>query len=575
MRKLNLQDLAFLQMETDDCPAHVAGLQIFQLPESDDGAFVRDMMATFTSNNLPVTPPFNLRLHSDLLSLNVWPSWIEDDHFDLDFHVRYSALPAPGTMDQLMKLIQRLHARLLDRTRPLWECYFIEGLEGNRLAVYFKVHHACVDGVAAMAIMDRVLSRSPDKTKDRALWQVERQRRPQSEGDEPPAPSPMFDNIGAVFNQAKSVAELSNLLVKSSLGSLAGSKRAAPPPFTAPDTLFNRKITRHRRFAVRSFSLSRVKSIAKDLGVTLNDIVLALCSGALRHYLKDHDALPGKPLIASVPVSVRPKDAEQAGNQISMIATTLATDEKNPITRLRRINASSAEAKEKLSQLSPESAANYALVMNSSILISQALGIGEYVPQPSNLVVSNVPGPREDRYMMGAKLLHNYPLSVLIHGQALNITVLSYGDQLDFGLLAAREAMPDLDKLSAYLDRACDELEIADEHMLENQIDAARAKLAARRAIKVKKTAPAKSKPKASAKPKKAAAKPKKPATKKTAKKATAPTTPRKATAPTRSKLNGATRTGAASAPQKSATRKSSRRSKLDYGLISMGKPGE
>ena len=160
MARLNLQDAAFLQVETAECPAHVAGLQIYQLPDHYEGNFFREMMSRIDLS-IPPTPPFNMKLKSPTISLDVLPSWVEDKNFDLDYHVRYSALPAPGTMDQLMKLVERLHSRLLDRTRPLWECYFIEGLEGNRVALYFKIHHASMDGVAAMSILSRVTSTVP------------------------------------------------------------------------------------------------------------------------------------------------------------------------------------------------------------------------------------------------------------------------------------------------------------------------------------------------------------------------------------------------------------------------------
>lgn len=487
MTRLNLQDAAFLQVETEECPAHVAGLQIFKLPKSYKGNFFRELMMRI-DHSIPPAPPFNLKLRADYLKLDVWPSWTEDTNFDLDYHVRYSALPAPGSMDQLMKLVERLHSRLLDRTHPLWECYFIEGLEDNQVALYFKIHHSCVDGVAAMSVLDRVMSKTRATKKVMGFWQAPPTHR------EPSTPPKLMDRLTRTYSgllgQVQSMRQLSSAAIKSSLEAIAGASRKSPLPFTAPSTPFNNSITRHRRFATHTIPLTRIKGIARDLNLTVNDVVLGICAGAIRRYLKDHKKLPDKPVLAMCPVSVRPKGAEQRGNQISMIVTTLATDEEDTLTRLRRIHDSATEAKLKLGDVSRETATNYALLMNGVILLSQALGVGNKVAPPANLVISNVPGPREKLYLMGAELIHNYPMSVLVHGQALNITVTSYADELDFGLLAAREAMPDLNKLADYIGMACDEIELADETSLAVAAEIARQRLAERQTAKQAASAP-------------------------------------------------------------------------------------
>lgn len=390
----------------------------------------------------PASPPFNKKLKSTSISLDVLPSWIIDKNFDLDYHVRYSALPTPGSMDQLMKLVERLHSRQLDRTRPLWECYYIEGLAGNRVALYFKMHHSCVDGVAAMSILGRVLSTSKTSKKVIDFWQVP----PANAAEKREAPKLMDHLLGSytgLMGQARSMGQLSTTMLKSGL-----------------------------------------QAVARDLNVTVNDIVPAICSGAIRRYLKDHGNLPPKPILAMCPVSVRPKDAEQSGNQISMIVTTLATDESDMIARLNRVHDSASEAKENLGELTREAATNYVLLMNDALLLANATGLGDKIAPPANLVISNVPGPRERLYLIGAELIHNYPMSVLVHGQALNITVTSYADELDFGLLAAREAMPDLNKLADYIGTACDELEIADEAHLSGQAELARQSLMERRTVR-------------------------------------------------------------------------------------------
>lgn len=498
MARLNLQDAAFLQVETTECPAHVAGLQIYQLPDHYEGNFFREMMSRIDLS-IPPAPPFNMKLKNPSISLDVLPSWVEDKNFDLDYHVRYSALPAPGTMDQLMKIVERLHSRLLDRTRPLWECYYIDGLEGNRVALYFKIHHASMDGVAAMSILSRVTSTMPQTKNVKGIWQAgatKRKADPQVEN----LTMRLLRTYSGLRDQAKSLQQLSSTAIKSGMQALSGGTRHSPRPFTAPATIFNRAITQHRRFAVHTIPLSRIKSISGDLGMTVNDLVLAICAGALRRYLQDHKALPAKPVLAMCPVSVRPKDAEQSGNQISMIVTTLATDEPDTIKRLHRIHESAKEAKDNLSALSREAATNYALLMNGALLLANASGLGDKIAPPANLVISNVPGPRERLFLMDAELVNNYPMSVLVHGQALNITVTSYADELDFGLLAAREAMPDLDSLATYIGEACDELDTANDAHLTTQAQSAADKLVRNRASKKPKPAtrkaPAAKKPK-------------------------------------------------------------------------------
>lgn len=501
MARLNLQDAAFLQVETIECPAHVAGLQILQLPKNYKGNFFREMMMRI-DQTVPPTPPFNQKLKSATVSLDVLPAWVEDKNFDLDYHVRYSALPAPGTMDQLMKLVERLHSRLLDRTRPLWECYYIEGLEGNRAAIYFKIHHACMDGVAAMSILSRVMAQSANTHEVKGIWQAGLPKRENHAAQDNLTTKLLRGYLG-MRKQAKSLRQLSSTAIKSGLQAMSGGTRKSPRPFTAPATLFNQSITQHRRFGVHTIPLSRIKGMARDLNMTVNDIVLAICAGAIRRYLNDHNKLPSKPILAMCPVSVRPKDGEQRGNQISMIVTTLATNEPDTITRLKRIHDSATEAKDNLAALSREAATNYALLMNGALLVSNAAGLGNKIAPPANLVISNVPGPREHLYLMGAELIHNYPMSVLVHGQALNITVTSYADELDFGLLAAREALPDLDRLTAYIGMACDELELADEAHLAGEAQAAHDRLQKRRAAKAPatptRTSEADKKPKATA----------------------------------------------------------------------------
>lgn len=510
MRRLNIQDSAFLTIETDESPTHVAGLQILELPTRYKGNFFQDMFDRFDLTAPPVSP-FNLKLGGQLSKLELTPRWVEDEDFDLDYHVRFVRLPEPGTMEQLTALVSRLHGQCLDRAHPLWECYCIEGIEGNRVAQYIKIHHALVDGMAAMSILSSTLSTTPRNKMTKGFWQMEPKRRSATTQAEAPkrdmvslATESLSQVVEGLSTTGRTVGELGGKLLRGGFHMLSGDTRDAPLPFQAPQTMFNTTICRHRRFGVATLPLSRVKDTGKNLDATVNDIVLAICAGALRKYLSAHKALPVKPLTTMCPVSVRPKDAEQAGNSISMIVTTLATDIEEPLERLEAIKKSSRSAKDQVNHLSREAATNYSLLLNAAVLASNAVGLGGTVPPPANLVISNVPGPREQLYINGAKLVANYPMSVLIHSQALNITVTSYMDSIDFGLMADRETIPDVDLMADMVIEAAIELEEAFERKMELQAFQASEALAAHKRLKEAQAEAAK--PKRKATPKRKAA---------------------------------------------------------------------
>jgi len=492
MRRLNIQDSAFLTVETDESPTHVAGLQILQLPARYKGNFFQEMFDRFDLS-APPQPPFNLKLGGQLSKLELTPRWVEDKDFDLDYHIRFVRLPEPGTMEQLTALVSRLHGQRLDRAHPLWECYCIEGIEGNRVAQYIKIHHALVDGMAAMSILSSTLSGTQRHRQDKGFWQMPVKRNKKVPVKAGPAPKRDMVSLAleslsqvaeGVNTTTRTVSELGGKLVRGGFHILSGDTRDAPLPFQAPPTLFNTTICRHRRFGVATLPLSRIKDTGKNLDATVNDIVLAICAGALRKYLQAHKALPAKPLTTMCPVSVRPKDAEQEGNSISMIITTLATDVDDPLKRLEVIKQSSRAAKEQVNRLSREAATNYSLLLNAAVLATNAVGLGGTVPPPANLVISNVPGPREQLYVNGAKLVANYPMSVLVHSQALNITVTSYLDSIDFGLMADREVVPDVAFMADLVIEAAQEIEDAFEQKMELQAFQAAEALSAHKRLK-------------------------------------------------------------------------------------------
>jgi WS/DGAT/MGAT family acyltransferase len=371
---------------------------------------------------------------------------------DMDYHVRRLALPQPGSRAQLERIVERLHARMLDRTRPLWECYVIEGLAGGQFAVYTKMHHALVDGVAGVMLAMAALRDRPDAPAI-APWSIEVPE---------PSDAPRPGLLTRMRQSADTLRGLQRMGLEQSLGWLSrgiGERPGADLPFAAPKTSFNGWVDGHRRFATRTLSMARVKAVAKATDATLNDVVLALLGSALRSWLAQQDALPGRSLTASCPVSVRSGDG--VGNNLSALLCDLATDETDPLARLTRVLTSTRRGKRQIAGLSSGAAEAWALSVGLLGLAPALVNGGQTLPPLANLVVSNVPGPHTPRYLAGAELLGYFPVSVLTHGQGLNITLLSRAGALDFGFIGARSLVSDLGLLGDALEAALTEMEAA------------------------------------------------------------------------------------------------------------------
>lgn len=447
--KLNALDLAFLSLEKQSTPVNIANLLIFEIPTGYEGNYARDVLEKLEAQ--PATEPFNLKLsHTSAARM---PSWIPDEHFDIHYHVRHSALPKPGNTKDLLELVSRLHGRLLDRGRPLWEFHLIEGLEGNRFAVYMKMHHASIDGMGGIELMENILTLAPN---DRftAPWAGLARKSKASFKQEKALTELTTELSRKVGTQAKLVKDLSSLFWNQGLKAAGLKNNLAPAPFTAPPSMFNVPITGARRFAVKNIALSEIKAIGKEAGATVNDMVLAMCAGALRKYMRNKGNLPKKPLVASVPVSVR--QVNRSGNQITYVTANLATNEPDTMTRLQKIEASTRSAKQEIQDFSPTAVTSFAVVAQGLVAVMNQLNMTSALPPPANITISNVPGPREPLYFGDAKLVGTYPLSVLIDGQSLNITVVSYCDTIGFGLMACRDTIPDVDLLADYIEESLD-----------------------------------------------------------------------------------------------------------------------
>jgi len=436
--KLSPLDYLFLRMETVESPAHVASLGIYEIPPGYPGNFVRDLRDRML-NSSEVSPPFNQRIKPQGL-IPGWFEWQEDVNLDLRFHIRYSALPRPGTMTDLMELVSRLHARQLDRSRPLWECYLIEGLEGNRFATYIKMHHSIIDGVGGMEMLEYGLTREPDTSQVPAWWNLP--RKPRTRKEWPGLQNLLLSVSGSVLKQALAVPQAAYAIFAPTIGL---KKTAAGKPFRSGKSMFNKRISANRTFGIGSLSFEEVKSAGQSLGATVNDIFLAACSGALCKYMKEKGHPPSADFSAGVPVALA---RESGNNALAYIIVALRPDITDPVRRIAAISESAKEAKHDQANLSRT-------VINTMTLMAQGtqaalgqIGLAEVLPPAAGLVISNVPGLRQHRYLMGAKMISIYPISVLIHAQGLNITVLSYAGELQYGLLSTPEIAPDVQKLA-------------------------------------------------------------------------------------------------------------------------------
>jgi len=442
-------DAIFLLGESREQPMHVGGLQLYQRPDGAGPDFVREFYESLLAQK-DFQPTFLKRPATFLGGIGSL-GWSYDKDIDVDYHVRRKALPSPGRVRDLLELTSLLHSSLLDRHRPLWEAHVIEGLKDGRFALYTKFHHSLIDGVSALKLMQRALSDDPDDRELRAIWTLPKRRHPKAGSSSP---------LGSLMRTVGSVAGLAPSSV--SLARAALFDQQLTLPFGAPRTMLNVKIGGARRCAAQSWSVDRIKSVKKAAGMTLNDVVLAMCSGALRYYLLEHDALPDTPLIAMVPVNLRSEDeADTGGNLVGAILCNLATDTDDPAQRLETIHESMRSNKKVFSALPRFQALALSAMNMGSLALAAVPGWVASTPPPFNLVISNVPGPTQQMYYGGARLDGNYPLSSVLDGQALNITLVSNADNLDFGLVGCRRSVPHLQRLLAHLESSLKDLERA------------------------------------------------------------------------------------------------------------------
>ena len=493
MHKLTGMDATFLYMETDETPMHVSGLLICEPPE--DGVNPYEALKSQIAARAHEIPSFHRKLMPTPFYVD-HPVWVTAETIDLDYHIKHARLPSPGNVEQLREIIQGLHSLTLDRDRPLWQFYIIEGVEDEAFglkkgsfALYTKSHHASIDGGAGIAVMDIISDREPTprpplpKNKIRLY------------SEKPGTFELLGSSYGRFLQQqvdfVKSVPDLvkaaGSFAKVASEDTSAVMKNLKP----APKTRFNVRIQKQRAYGAQSLMLADVKALAKRTNTTLNDVVLSICGGALRTYLSKHKELPEESLVAAVPVSLRELGDASNTNQVAGMTCGIATDITDPIKRLMAVNENAKSAKKQLATVKDIFPTDYSffgapILVTAMAQLTSRTDIMNYMPSPINVTISNVPGPRRHVYFAGSRVVANFPVSIATHGCALNITLQSYVDRLDFGLIACKIAVPDVQDIADYI---VEEFEVLQKAAEKLPMPAAKAKAPSAKAAAAKATA--------------------------------------------------------------------------------------
>ncbi|WP_109509669.1 wax ester/triacylglycerol synthase family O-acyltransferase [Nocardioides speluncae] len=453
MLKVALADRMFLAAESDQTPQHVACLTTFVVPQEAGPDHLRRLVAGLRSVTT-FAEPFNLKLAGRRSA----PRWdrLEDAEIDLDYHFSHSALPKPGGERELGVLVSQMVSRPLDPSRPLWEVHLIEGLEGNRFGIVFKIHHALMDGAGATQRIQGMISSDPADAGVRPLWSLG----PVSSGGARGRPT-RHERWQSVQQGVGTVGGLG----KAGLAMAKDRRKAGDPelavPFRTSRSVLNGRIGRQRRVATQGFAFDRIKVAAKAGGVTINDVFLAICGAAVRRYLDERGELPAQGLTAGTPVNIRQEGDQSTQNAFTMTVMNLGTEIADPVERLASVSRSSKLAKQKLQGLPRPVVKLYPALFMGPFIGQNLLGTAGRRNPPFNVVVSNVPGPLATQYLAGARLEGMYPIGCLYHGVALFIAVFAASGQFSVGFTGDRDVIPHLQRLAVYAGEALEELERA------------------------------------------------------------------------------------------------------------------
>ncbi len=459
MERLSGLDASFLYLESSAQLMHVCGiiqLDPSTIPEDYSfRAFKADLEARIST-----IPAFRRKLKEVPLEID-HPVWVDDADFDINRHVHRLAVPSPGGQTELSKLCGHMAGIPLDRSRPLWEMWVIEGLDNGRIAIFSKMHHATVDGISGSNLISFLCSLEPDAPLlDLTPLGDHYGAAP---GDWELFGRGLLNNLTKPFQLVKLLGPTTSVVSKTISRARQGTAMAAP--LTAPRTSFNGNITGKRSVGYADISLDKIKKIRHAVeGATVNDVVLAISGGALRRYLEERDELPESSLLASVPVSVHETSTKSKGtNKVSSMFTKLGTDVADPVERLEQLAEANAHAKDHHKAIPADTLQDWAefaapRTFGLAVRAVSKLKLAEKGPVIHNLVISNVPGPPVPLYFMGAKITGFYPLGPVFHGAGLNVTVMSNNGQMHVGLIACREAMPEISALAAHFPAELDAL---------------------------------------------------------------------------------------------------------------------
>ncbi|MEJ2531377.1 MAG: wax ester/triacylglycerol synthase family O-acyltransferase [Halioglobus sp.] len=463
MKELTVLDKGFLLSESREVPMHVGGVSLYTLPEGADAAEFLHALANNLRDAEEFLPPFGDRLKMGRLGLLGRTFWEPDPALDLEYHIRHSALPQPGRYRELFTLVSRLHATLLDRNRPLWEMHLIEGLKNRQFAVYTKTHHAAVDGARSVHIARSMLSDDPgsrlaDSPLSLASWKRYRATLPRKGSGEPSDTQVrnVVDALKARYDSGVHIYGAARRITRA----WTGDSNLLLPFLKVPTSPINTSVDGARRFVAQSWPFARIRAVAKAYDGTFNDAVLVICGGALRKYLQNHAELPEESLKAMVPVSVRAEGDVDSSNAVASISADLGTNIQDPARRFAAVKASTEAGKALFANMSPGEAQLFSLLLQTPGLLLMPLGLISRLP-PFNTVISNVPGIRETMYWNGARLDGSYPASIVMDGVAMNITLSTYDQNVDFGIIACRRSMPHVQRIIDYMEDALAELEEA------------------------------------------------------------------------------------------------------------------
>ncbi len=485
MKKLNAVDTLFLTMESHTTPMHISGLATFKIPDDYDGFFCKDIVAGMLSCD-DIKPPFDMHIETHTLSL---PTIEKVKDFDISDHIRHVALPQPGNKDILFEMISRLQEKSLDRSRPLWELYVVEGLEDNRMAIFVKIHHSLVDGKGFMQFLHAGLSHSPDNISDKLLFQNSHQ---QNTKEEVSWSDGLLSFISDISDQAKSLPDIAKFLVEVT-GNKLLKKSFTSLPFEAPKSFLNQKISGHRKLVSCEIPLSKLTELSKRAGCTINDLALCICSNALRQYMLVNDVMEKSSLIALLPVALPKIDSQ--GNSLSSILCEMGTNISEPTDCLRKIYNSTSESKRLLKGMSQAAQENINLINQGPFVFLESMNLSSKFKPSFNLIVTNVPGPKDALYLNGAKLESVSPIPFLCDGHGLMIAITGSENSVEIGMLACPKSVPNVESITESLPQMFDQLEASIDQQiaqgkwsLEMPIIESQKTIDKKKAVKVKKT---------------------------------------------------------------------------------------